>query len=314
MSTRRQLLAGLAAAGLLGRQARAATITLRVADQKGGAESLMKAAGVLEGLPYRLQWSQFSAAAPLLEALNADAVDLAFAGDAPVTFALAAGLRARIISPIRTSGAGTAILVGQGSPIKAASDLEGRTVAVNRGSIGHALVLAVAAAHGWPFGAIKLANLMPAEAKTAVSTGAVDAWSSWGVYVAQAQLIDQMRVVVDGGHGLLTGLSYLVASEDAIAQRRAALLDFSRRLAIARRWAELHPDDYARALASEIGVELRVARRVFDTDTPMPIAIDERVVADEQKTADLYLAAGLIPARLDATRAFDASFNKALAE
>ena len=312
MTTRRQVLGGLAAAALWGSRASAATTTLRAGDQKGGTHSVMSAAGVLDGLPYRLEWNQFAAAAPVLEALNAGAVDLAFAGDAPTTFALAAGLQARIIAPIRTTGAGTAIMVGQDSPIRSAADLKGRTVAVNRGSIGHSLVLAVAEAQGWPFSAIKIANLMPGEAKTALSTGAVDAWCSWGVYVAEARLIDQMRVLVDGSHGLTTGLSYLVATNDAIAHRRDALLDFSRRLAIARRWATAHPDDYARALAAEIGVEQRVARLVFDTDAPVPVPIDARLIADAQKTADRSLAAGVIHARLDAAPAFDASFNATL--
>ena len=312
MSTRRQLLAGLAAAGLVGGRARADTVTLRAGDQKGGTQSVMKAAGVLDNLPYRLDWSQFAAAAPLLEALNADAVDLAFAGDAPATFALAAGLQAHIVSPIRTSGAGTAILVGKDSPIRVVADLKGRTVAVNRGSIGHALVLAVAESQGWHFSDIKIANLLPGDAKTALSTGAVDAWCSWGVYVAQARLVDQMRVVVDGGGGLLTGLSYLVATNAAIARRRDALMDFSRRLVVARRWAQLHPDDYARVLAAEIGVAQPVARLVFDTEIPVPIPIDARVIADEQQTADRYLSAGIIHARLDAAGVFDASFNGAL--
>ena len=313
MSTRRQVLAGLAATGLLGGRAWADTVTLRAGDQKGGTQSVMKAAGVLDGLPYRLAWSQFAAAAPLLEALNADAVDLAFAGDAPATFALAAGLQARIISPIRTSGAGTAILVDKDSPVHSVADLKGRTVAVNRGSIGHALVLAVAEAQGWPVNAITIANLLPGEAKTALSTGAVDAWCSWGVYVAQACLVDGMRVVVDGGKGLLTGLSYLVAGNGAIARQRDALLDFSHRLAVARHWAQTHSDHYARVLAAEIGVTQPVARLVFDTETPVPVPIDAGVVADEQKTIDRYLAAGIIHARLDATKLFDASFNAALA-
>ena len=323
MSTRRQMLAqlgaiglgaiGLGAAGMPGGQAWAdSNSVLRAGDQKGGTQSVMQAAGALDGLPYRLVWSQFAAAAPLLEALNADAVDLAFAGDAPTTFALAAGLQARIISPIRTTGGGTAIMVGQDSPIRSAADLKGRTVAVNRGSIGHALLLAVAEAQGWAYGDIRIANLLPGEAKTALSNGAVDAWCSWAVYVAQARLVDRLRVVADGA-GLISGLSYLVATDAAIARRRDALLDFSRRLAAARRWALAHPDAYARVLAAEIGVTESVARLVFDTDQPTPAPIDGRLIADEQGTADRFRAAGIIRARLDAAPLFDASFNGALA-
>ena len=312
MSTRRRLLAGLAASPLLGAAAWTAEGALRIGDQKGGTQSVMKAAGVLDGLPYRLQWSQFAAAAPLLEALNAGAVDLAFAGDAPTTFAMAAGLQARIIQPVRTTGAGTAIVVPATSPVREASDLRGRSIATNRGSIGHALVLAVAEAQGWRASDVKLVNLLPNDAKTALSTGAVDAWCSWGVYVAQARLVDGARVVVDGGRGLLTGLSFLLASDDAIARRRDALLDFCRRLAVARRWAAGHRDEYAAVLAAEIGVSQPVARLTFETDTPVPVPVDAQVVADEQRTAARYLAAGGKPTGLEAARLFDASFNEAL--
>jgi sulfonate transport system substrate-binding protein len=36
----------------------AADTVLRAGDQKGGTQSLMKAAGALNDLPYRLEWSE----------------------------------------------------------------------------------------------------------------------------------------------------------------------------------------------------------------------------------------------------------------
>lgn len=310
MKTRRTLLAGLSASLLIG-SARAQPVVLRVGDQKGGAQSLMKAAGALDGMKARVEWSQFSAAAPLLEALNADAIDCGFAGDAPTTFAFAAGVPARIISPTRASGASTAIVVSDGSPIRSLADLKGRTIGTNRGSVGHSLVLAVIEAQGWAASSIKIANLLPSEARAALATGAVDAWSSWGVYIAQARLVDQARIVVDGKDGLMTGLSYLVARDSSIAQKREAF-DFSQRLATARRWAVTHQDEYASVLAADIGVSTAVARLIFERDTPMPVPIDEQVVRDQQKTVDRYVSAGVVRSRLDAQRMFDASFNAAL--
>src|SRR5438309_6624737 len=53
--------------------------TLKIGDQKGGSQAVMEAAGVLKDLPYRVEWKQFPAAAPLLEALNAGAIDSGFA-------------------------------------------------------------------------------------------------------------------------------------------------------------------------------------------------------------------------------------------
>ncbi len=59
---------------------------LRMGDQRGNARALMEAAGVLDGLPYRLEWSEFPAAAPLLEALNAGrSMHAGGVGDAPFT-------------------------------------------------------------------------------------------------------------------------------------------------------------------------------------------------------------------------------------
>jgi hypothetical protein len=42
------------------------------------------------------------------------------------------------------------------------------------------------------------------------------------------------------------------------------------------------------------------------------VPIDAGVIADEQRTADRYLAAKVITRKLDAVTAFDGSFNTAL--
>lgn len=202
---RRSVLAG--GAGLLAGAAAptgAPAITLRLGDQKGGLEAQLRAAGELHDLPYRLEIAQFPAAAPLLEALNAGAVDIAAAGDAPTTFALAHGTPAHIVAAVRSNGAGTALLVKNASPVRRLADLSGRTIATGRGSIGHALVLSALRANGLAANAVRFAFLLPADAKAALEAGAVDAWSAWGVFVAQARLVDGDRVVVDGSGGVLT--------------------------------------------------------------------------------------------------------------
>ena len=42
----------------------------------------MEAAGVLKDVPYKVDWKEFAAAAPLLEALNAGAIGTGTVGDA----------------------------------------------------------------------------------------------------------------------------------------------------------------------------------------------------------------------------------------
>src|SRR5690606_27178228 len=60
---------------------------LRVANQKGQVKSMMIASGALDGAPYRVEWSEFPAAQPLLEAVGSGAADLGLAADAPFIFA-----------------------------------------------------------------------------------------------------------------------------------------------------------------------------------------------------------------------------------
>jgi sulfonate transport system substrate-binding protein len=67
------------------------TVTLRVGDQKGGNRSLLEIAGLTKDLPYRIEWSEFPAAAPILEALNAGALDVGYTGDLSFLTVYAAG-------------------------------------------------------------------------------------------------------------------------------------------------------------------------------------------------------------------------------
>ncbi len=139
----------------------------------------MEAAGVLDGLPYRLEWSEFPAAAPLLEALNAGAIDAGGVGDAPFTFAAAAGVPVKAFLAFRNRQDGLAILVRPDSAIRSVKDLVGKRIATNRGSIGHQVVLAALEEAGLPADGVQFRFLPPADAKLALTSGAVDAWSTW---------------------------------------------------------------------------------------------------------------------------------------
>lgn len=316
--SRRTFLTGTAAGllALAGSRASAgdAGTVLRVGDQKGGVEATLRVAGLLENVPYKVEFSQFPAAAPLLEALNAGAVDVAWAGDAPTTFALANGVPARIISAHRSDGRGTSLLVKPDSAIRSAADLKGRTVSTGRGSIGHALVISAARRAGLDPNDIKFAFLQPAEAKLALESGNVDAWSTWGIYVSTGLIANKYREVLNGSNGILSGLGFLVAHDTAIANKRAALSDFVARAAHGRDWATAHVDEYASYLAGLIGAPVALARDTHLRNVTKAVQLDASVIRDQQATADLYADAGVIQKRFDVASYFDASFNAALTD
>jgi sulfonate transport system substrate-binding protein len=307
---KRLLLAGL----LLGVAGHAfAQSTLRVGDQKGNARAVMEAAGVLKDVPYRIEWKEFAAAAPLLEALSAGAIETGLVGDAPFTFAAASNVPVKAIAAIRQSQEGLAILVPDQSTIRSFEELRGKKIATGRGSIGHQLILAALEAKGWTLNDVQIVFLAPSDAKIAYSQGSVDAWSTWEPYVSQEEVLFGSRRVMTA-EGLTPGLSFQVASPQAIRDKREALQDFVRRLAVARAWSLGNAKGYAETWGKLMNIPASVSLNWLARAKIRLALIDDSVVADEQKTIDLYFRSGLISRKLDASDIVDRSFAVAIAQ
>ena len=290
-----------------------AQTVLRVGDQKGNAQAVMEVAGVLKDVPYKIEWKEFPAAAPLLEALSAGAIDTGLVGDAPFTFAAAANVPVKAIAAIRQSREGLAILVPEQSPVKSLDDLRGRKIATGRGSIGHQLVLAALESKGWKPSDVQIVFLAPSDAKVAYTQGSVDAWSTWEPYVSQEEVLFKSRRVVTA-EGLTPGLGFLVASPAAIDARRAELADFVRRQTAARAWSQENVGSYAETWGKLMNIPSAVPLNWLSRAKIRIAPIDDGVVADEQKTIDLYFRSGLITRNLDAAGIVDRSFSDAIAK
>jgi sulfonate transport system substrate-binding protein len=299
--------AGLAVGASRIGQTRAAPV-LQVGDQKGGYKSLMIASGALSGIEAQVSWNIFAAAAPLLEALNAGAIDCGGVGDAPFAFARAAGVRAKVIAATRSSGASTALLIPGGSAAKSIADLKGRTIGTGKGSVGHFLVVTARERAGLKSDDIHLAFLSPADAKAAFVSGSIDAWATWSQYVYLALAQDKARILLDGT-GIMSGLSYQVATDRAIADKHELLRTFTQRLNAALHWGLANVDAYATAWSNETGVPFEVSRQTLLARGFAPAPIDAKMMADQQHTVDVYVREGVLPAQYDASSGFDASFN-----
>jgi sulfonate transport system substrate-binding protein len=300
---------GLIAAALVN-SAHAET-TLVVGDQKGNARAVMEASGVLKDVTYKIEWKEFAAAAPLLEALGAGALDSGLVGDAPFTFAAAANVPVKAIGAIRQTGDGLAVLVPKDSAIKSFDDLKGKKIATGRGSIGHQLILAALEKKGWTTSDVQIVFLAPSDAKVAYTRGSVDAWSTWEPYVSQEEVLFQSRVLLNA-EGLTSGLSFVVATPNAIRDKHAELEDYLRRLTTARAWALKNADTYAQTWGKLMNVAPSVPLNWLNRAQVRIAPVDDGVVADEQKTIDLYLRSGLIKQKLDANALVDRSFNDAI--
>ena len=227
-------------------------------------------------------------------------------------FAQAAGVPMKAIGAWRSDPVGTAIVVPAGSPIRSPADLKGKRHRHRQG-LDRPLPGAGGAGERRPHrGRREIVFLLPADAKAAFVSGSIDAWSSWDPYTSLVRLVDGAGVVADG-RGITTGLGFQVANAEAIATKRAVLEEFLGRLAAARVWSLDHSDEFAASLSQLIGVPPAVGREWLSRARTQFVLIDERVVADQQRTIDNYARFGVIQKRVQAADAFDPSFNPAIA-
>ncbi|MEV0279666.1 ABC transporter substrate-binding protein [Streptomyces sp. NPDC050610] len=306
---------GSSAADAGGRSDGRGPVTLNVGDQKGGSEAVLRAAGELKGLTYKIKWSTFTSGPPLLESVNAGAVDVGGVGNTPPVFAAAARSKVKVVAATHGSAAAEAILVREDSPLKRTADLRDRSVAVAQGSSAHyQLVASLVKARLSPKD-VRLSLLQPADALAAFSRGKVDAWAVWDPYTSQALRNAGARTLTTG-QGVVNGLSFQVAAPAALTDRKksAALKDYVERLRRAQDWVYEHPEDWAKVWAKDTGLPYDVALDAVrrSAGTRVPVAVDDAAVAAEQKIVDTFARLGLIPRAYRFADFVDRRFNGSL--
>ncbi|WP_174567206.1 ABC transporter substrate-binding protein [Nocardia yamanashiensis] len=285
-------------------------VTVRVGDQKAIAlQALMEVSGEGKNLPYKLEWSQFTAGPPMLEAINAGSVDLGGVGNAPPVFAAAAKSQIKIVASYRVGLQGQGIVVPKDSAIKDPKDLRGKKIAVTKGSSAHYHLLSVLTKNGLTFADIQPQYLQPADALAALSTGRVDAWAVWDPYVSQAEH-DGNRVVVNG-EGYVSGDNFYVAGTKTLENKAtaAAVRDLLTRIQRAHSWIKANPEAWAKESAAITGIPYDVTLTAVQRAQYQHHSLDDATIAGEQQVADAFAAAELIPRKVDIKEFVDTRYN-----
>lgn len=287
-----------------------AKVTLKVGDQKGGVKSLLTAANLLQGTPYKIEWATFTSGPPLLEAASAGAIDTGRVGNTPPIFAAAAKAKIKVISVSRSNVEREAVLVPPDSPLQDVASLKGKTIGVAKGSSAHGQLLNTLHNNGLSTKDVKLSFLQPSEAYAAFTQHTIDAWAIWDPYTAQAQLEAHARVLADG-RGASNGLGFLTASTAALGDpgKNSALRDFAVRVVKAQKWADAHREEWAQAWAEETGLKLEVAQKAVEAGRDLPIVLDDAVVASEQQLADAFTDEKTLPGKVDFAAFVDRRFG-----
>lgn len=274
---------------------------VRVGYQKAGLLAIVKVQGSLEArlkpLGYSVQWFEFPAGPQLLEALNANSIDFGYTGAPPPVFAQAAGVHFVYVGAEPPAPHNEAVFVKSDSPIRSLADLRGRKVALQKGSSANYLLLEALKKAGVRYDEIQPVYLPPADARAAFESGNVDAWAVWDPYYAAAQNALKVRTLSDYT-GLTPTNNFYEATRDFAQQHPDVIGAILKQARETGQWVNGHPADTAALLAPKVGlpqplVETWIKRVPFGA-----VPIDDRIVAVQQRVADAFYAAKLIPQKL----------------
>jgi sulfonate transport system substrate-binding protein len=287
------------------------SVTLNVGDQKGtGAEAVLSAAGLLNTLPFHVNWSDFTSGPPMLEAMASGSVDIGGVGDAPPVFAASGGEAVEIVGARTTAGDQDAVVVPKNSPITSIQQLKDKKIAYGSGSSANYNLLTVLTKAGLTTKDVTLVNLQPADALAAFTSGSVDAWDIWPPYVQQVVAQDGARVLATGSaYG--SPYSFEVASKSALANpaKAAAINVYLTTLDKAYVWAATHPTAWAAAWGKAAGLPAPIMDVAAKVDATTPVPVTSATVTSEQNLVDQFYAAGLIPNKVNMSDYITTEFN-----
>ena len=304
---RRPVLAGLVAAlaltFALPSQARE---TLRIGYQKSSTLiTLLKTQGTLDKTLAQqnidVSWHEFPSGLPLLEALNVGNVDIsADVADTVPIFAQAAQAKLTYFAQEAPSPSAQAIVVHKDSSLQQLADLKGKKVAVTKAAGSHYLLIAALTKAGLAFSDIQPAYLSPADGRAAFENNKVDAWVTWEPFLTSAQQQLPTRTLADGA-GLASYKRYYLTSTRYAEKHPQVLKVVYEQLEKTGNWVKTNPREAAEVLGplwGNLGLETVEAANSHRSYQVQPVKRDE--LGEQQKIADAFFAAGLLPKAVDA--------------
>ncbi len=284
---------------ILGGAALAQENTLRIGYQKYGTLVLLKGRGILEekleAIGYDVEWTEFPGGPQLLEALNVGAIDFGSTGEAPPIFAQAAGAPLVYVAHEPPAPRGESILVPADSEIQSVADLKGKTVALNRGSNVHYLLVKALEDAGLQYGDVETRFLPPADGRAAFESGAVDAWAIWDPFQAAAEVAVEARELRNG-EGIVSNHQFYLGARPFVEAHGDAIEVLIEAIGEVDDWTKANTQAAAEELAPSVGIPADILTVALERQSYGITNIGEDVVAEQQRIADTFHALGLIPA------------------
>ncbi len=232
---------------------------------------IVKDKGYLEkalGSKVSVNWFQSAGSNKANEALKAGAIDVGSTAGAAALLARANG------SPIKTIDIfsqpdWSAIVVSASSPITAVSQLKGKTIAATKGTDPYFFLLQSLKKAGLTASDVTIENLQHSDGKTALETGAVDAWAGLDPLLSTSVTTAGSKIIYDNiafnSYGFLNATESFVTAHPDVAQVVVNAYEKARAYAIA------NPDEAASILAKVAGIDTAIAKTTLTKRTNLAV-------------------------------------------
>lgn len=251
---------------------------VRIGFQKAGTVLVsLKTKGILEKqLQLKgatIQWSEFPAGLPMVEALNAGAIDIAYVGEAPPVFAQAANdsvTRYVAYDPFGPDGEG--IVVQNDSKIKKLSDLRGKKIAVQSG------------------------NPLPEARRCPLSLqpGLSRCLGDWDPFNAATSAQSDVRVLRTS-EGLVSNRDFYLANKSFAQENPDVIKGLRKQTQVVSRWANRNEEKVVSFFSPLLKIDASVLKVVVNRRDFSYIPFTPKVVEEQQELADQFFKLKLIP-------------------
>jgi sulfonate transport system substrate-binding protein len=281
------------------------TIGYQAGDEFDIAKSRGKFAEKMEKKGYKVKFKEFQNGAAMMQALATGNVDYARVGDTPPVSALASGTKLTYIAAGGTKEKGSGILVRKNSGINSMADLKGKRVAYTKGTSSQYMVLKALKKAGLSTDDITWVNLDQDAASVAYSKEKVDAWANWDPTVAQVELTENSKLLINGKQSGAVNRSFIV-SPSKFAQNHQALSKLLIKYGEQdMKWANTHHTQVIKLMVKDLKlskkvVTLAINRRVFGI-----YKMNKSYAKEEQTLANTFYQSNIIKKQVTISKHVD---------
>jgi sulfonate transport system substrate-binding protein len=289
---------------------------LRVGDQLSGLQTLLKSDN-MDSFPFTVSWSSFLGGPPMLQAFQANAIDVGIVGTTPTIFAQAAHQGIVAVAAYGTVHSADDLVSAPGVKITSWKQLKGKPVAYQQGTVGEAVVLAGLHSVGLKLSDITTVNLPVTEEAPALENHSADAAVMVQPLVDAYINQNPTATIVQNAPGDSARLTYIIASKSALADpaKSAAIGALLTNLVKSYVWINAHQASYVQLqYVKQYGLSTAEGTKLIkDFGKTTFVPINKSLYAAQQAQADLFTAAGEIPTHINTNAEFDPRFNSIIA-